>query len=105
LKESVIQKSILDLLTWKSKNENIYFFRAGAGSMKMANGRHFKTGRPGCPDIVVCSKGGKFIGLEVKTATGRPSQSQKVAEQEIEGAGGEYHIVRSVGDVKEIFGW
>ena len=105
MKESVIQKGILDLLAWKAKTESIYYFRAGAGAVKTQQGRFFKTGRPGCPDIVVCSKGGIFIGLEVKTPKGRQSPGQVIAEQEIKDAGGEYFIVRSVGDVKEIFGW
>jgi len=69
--------------------------------MKTEQGRYFKTGKPGCPDICVCS-GGEFIGLEVKTKTGRQSQTQKKAEQEIGQAGGKYYIVRSISDVKEI---
>jgi len=101
MKESVIQRGILDYLELLSRTIPVYYFRAGAGAMKTAQGRFFKTGRPGLPDIVCCHMG-KIIGLEVKTKTGRQSQSQKKAEQEIKAAGGEYHVVRSVADVKEI---
>jgi len=101
MRESVIQKGILDYLKLFSKTKPIYFFRAGAGAMKTQQGRYFKTGKPGCPDIVCCFKG-KFIGLEVKNEKGRQSQSQRKAEVEINDALGDYHIVRSISDVKEI---
>jgi len=99
--EAMIQKGILDYLTMISKQMPLYFFRAGSGAVKTMQGRYFKTGRPGVPDIVVCWAG-KFVGLEVKAPKGRQSQAQKKAEQEIASAKGEYHIVRSVSDVKAI---
>ena len=101
MKESVIQRGIIDYLELFSRTNSVYYFRAGAGAVKTQNGRYFKTGRPGLPDIIVCYLG-KLIGLEVKTKTGRQSQAQKQAEQDILQAGGEYHIVRSISDVKEI---
>ena len=102
MKESVIQKGIMEYLTMVQRQYNLYWFRAGAGTIRIANKRYFKTGRPGVPDIVVV-KDGKFIGLEVKTKTGRQSDAQKLAEVEIKEAGGEYHLVRSISDVKKIF--
>ena len=96
-KESEIQKSILDFLEWQKE---IYFFRAGSGLVKLENGRHFKSGKPGVPDIIVVYEG-RFIGLEVKTETGRQSEVQKEAEEQITDAGGEYYIVRSIDDVKD----
>jgi len=96
--ESMIQKAILEWL----KNANVYFFRAGSGAFKTQQGRYVKTGRPGVPDIVCCRPGGRFCGLEVKTETGRQSEAQKHAEQDIKALGGEYHIVRSVSDVKKV---
>jgi hypothetical protein len=101
MKESVIQRGILDYLELFSRTNPVYYFRAGAGAMKTAQGRFFKTGKAGLSDIVVCYAG-RFIGLEVKTKSGRQSQSQKNAEQEIKASGGEYYVVRSVADVKEI---
>ena len=101
MKESIIQKAVLDYLELFSRTHNIYYFRAGAGAVKTQQGRYFKTGKAGLSDIIALFKG-KFIGLEVKTKTGRQTQSQKKAEREIKEAGGEYHIVRSIADVKEI---
>jgi len=105
--EQMIQKAILDYLEHVC-TQKIYFFRAGSGAMKTEHGRYFKTGKPGTPDIVLCLHCrtktdniiGIFLGIEVKTSTGRQSQPQKKAEKEIKAAGGEYYIVRSVTDVK-----
>lgn len=101
--EAMIQRAIMDYLDIVAKQKPIYHFRAGAGAMKTEQGRYFKTGRAGLPDVVVLL-GGRWIGLEVKTATGRQSTAQKNAENYIKDAGGEYYIVRSVSDVKSIIG-
>jgi len=83
MKESEIQKSIMEYLGYQ---KDIYFFRAASGGFKTQDYKgktsFFRTGKPGCPDIVVC-KDGKFIGLEVKTDKGRQSEHQKQAAQEI----------------------
>ena len=100
--EAMIQKAILDYLTVVSKQVPLYFFRAGSGAVKTQQGRYFKTGKPGVPDVVVCLKDGRFVGFEVKTETGRQSQAQKRAEQDIQWAGGEYYVVRSVDDVRKV---
>ena len=106
MKESVIQKSIMDYLALYQQNNDIYFFRSGAGAIKTVMGGYFKTGKKGCPDIVVCVPDwhgiGLFLGLEVKTKTGRQSENQKAAEKQIIKAGGQYHIVRSISDVKKV---
>ena len=107
MKESVIQKAVLDFLELYSRTHNIYFFRAGVGNVQTMQGRRFKTGKAGCPDIIALVPDkktgmGKFLGLEIKTKTGRQSPSQKIAQAEIEAAGGEYHLVRSLGDIKAI---
>ena len=104
ISESMIQKSIMDLLKWKADTNLLYHFRAGSGKVRLANGKHFHTGRPGCPDIMVLFEG-RYIGLEVKTKTGKQSENQNEAEADIKRCGGEYYIVRSVADVKSIFGW
>ena len=101
MKESVIQRGILDYLALVAKTKPIYFFRAGSGAVKTDQGRFFKTGRSGISDIF-CLYDGKCIALEVKGPKGRQTQSQKKAEQDIKAAGGEYYIVRSIADVKKI---
>lgn len=55
----------------------------------------------GVPDILVLHAG-RIFGLEVKATTGRLSESQKAFRPTFENAGGSYHIVRSIDDVKAV---
>ncbi len=55
----------------------------------------------GVPDIIIVLNG-KFIGIEVKTKKGVQSDNQKEFQQNLESAGGEYYIVRSVSELQEI---
>jgi len=100
--EAMIQRAVLEYLEMVSKQVPLYYFRAGSGAVKTQQGRYFKTGKPGVPDVVVCLPGGRFCGFEVKTETGRQSQAQKRAEKDIQWAGGEYYVVRSVDDVRKV---
>lgn len=102
MKESQLQRAVLDYLAWFGRSQKIYLFRSGAGQVQTQAGRFFKTGKPGCPDISVCFCG-RYYGIEIKTATGRQSALQKQAEADIIAAGGEYYIVRSLDDIKRIF--
>lgn len=95
--EKDIQKAILDYLGYQ---KDIYFFRAGAGAIQTLKGGYFKTGKAGLPDIIVL-KDGRFIGLEVKTPSGRVSEAQEQAKQDIVACKGEYHIVTSIDEVIE----
>jgi len=101
MKETAIQRAIITLLQYLENSGKLYFFRSGAGAVRTEKGSYFKTGKPGCPDISVCMDG-RYIGLEVKTKKGRQTDNQKEAQQRIEKAGGEYHIVRSVREVENI---
>ena len=58
----------------------------------------------GVPDILVCYKG-HFLGLEVKTPTGRPSGVQLATAEAIKKSGGICEFPTSVDDVKELFEW
>jgi len=53
------------------------------------------------PDILLCLNG-EFIGLEVKSDTGRPTKIQLAQMQRIRAAGGTAEIVTSIEDVKDI---
>ena len=109
MKESQLQRAVLDYLTWFGKTQKIYFFRSGAGQVQTQAGRFFKTGKPGCPDITICLQCknkagiiiGTFVAWEIKTATGRQSSLQKQAEKEIIEAGGFYYLIRSISDAKD----
>jgi hypothetical protein len=96
--EAILQRAIIDYLNYR---KDLYWFRSAAGQVKMESGRVFRTGRPGVPDISVVFKG-QYFGLEVKTDTGRQSDVQKRAQQDIEAAGGKYYIVRDMDELKGI---
>ena len=109
MKESIIQRSILDWLELYSRTNKVYYFRAGSGKIRIAQNRYFTSGKPGVPDIVLCltcknNDGniiGVFTGFEIKTATGRISKVQKQAKEDIINSGGYYYIIRSISDAKE----
>jgi hypothetical protein len=97
--ESSIQKSICDYLAlkkhmfWRQNNNPIY-----------SEGRMFKLPKysmQGIPDIILI-KDGFFIGLEVKRPKTKQSPGQLEFERRCKEAGGEYHVVRSIDDVKNI---
>ena len=58
-------------------------------------------GTNGIPDIIICCQG-RFIALEVKTPSGRPTALQQAVIRKITRAGGKAHIVRSVDEVRQI---
>jgi len=59
--------------------------------------------RRGVPDLIIVHHG-KFIGLEVKSETGRVSEYQKQFQSEVIKAGGNYFVVRSVSEVQDVLG-
>ena len=99
--ERQIQRGVLDYLELLSRKKPIYYFRSAAGMVKTDQGRVFKTGKPGTPDISVCFDG-MFIGLEIKTTIGRQSTLQKKAQEQIEASGGKYYIIRCLEDIWKI---
>lgn len=72
------------------------------GAFYRAVGKYDCTSEKGLPDIIVIYKG-YFVGLEVKTKTGRQRQTQLNAEHRIKKANGFYFLVRSLEDVKRAF--
>lgn len=98
--ESEVQKTIMEYLSILEKQGHLWCFRAGSGAIKTEKGNYFKTGKSGCPDIVCCLPGGKFLGLEVKSSTGgSQSEAQKEAGGRIKMLGGEYYVVRGLEDL------
>ena len=87
MSESSIQRAILKYL----KSLGLYCWTI---KISICNER-------GAPDIICCYKG-FFVGLEVKTPRGRPSQIQKTQILRINNARGRAKVVRSVEEVKEL---
>jgi hypothetical protein len=77
--EGKVKQKVVKLL----KQEKVwYFFPANNG-----------FGKSGIPDIIAIVNG-EFIGIEVKSATGQPTELQKICGKQIEEAGGTWLIVR-----------
>lgn len=61
---------------------------------------------PGQSDIIaVLPPHGRFIGIEVKTPTGRVSSDQILFKKRLESVGGMYIVARNVADIKDILTW
>ena len=58
-------------------------------------------GTDGLPDIICCYRG-RFVGIEVKTPTGKLTRLQETTIRRIKEAKGEAFKVTSVEEVKEI---
>lgn len=99
-KEKDVEKSICDWLRIKG----FFFWKQPSSGYFDTTRRTFRKHtspyvRCGVPDIIVV-KEGKFIGLEVKSATGRQSTAQEDFERDLRIAGGVYFLVRSIEDVE-----
>ncbi len=107
--EKEIQAEILKYL----ETTGLLFWRQNSGLIPVPTGRRTKAGRPvfrmvklgteGLPDIIaVLPPTGQFIGLEVKSATGRLREAQERFRDQLQASGGVYHVVRSVEDTERI---
>ena len=96
MKESDIQRSILDNLRWRG----FLAFRCQPAPVPIRKGNNIVGFRRadafnvGMPDIV-CVIRGRFIGIEVKSAIGRQSPEQHEWQERIKKAGGVYILARS----------
>lgn len=101
--EKDIQLAICDYLAFRKH----FFWRQNTGAMidhkagKLTFRAMPKYSINGVPDILLV-KDGFLIGLEVKRPKTTQSPVQKEFEKKLKDAGGEYHVVRSIDDVKEI---
>lgn len=98
MKESQIKKQICDYL---DMIPHMTYAITQVGRMQLRSGRWFTTGTPGWPDITCCYMG-KFVGIELKTKTGKQSPSQKKMQARIEASGGIYRVVRCLDDIRAL---
>jgi len=76
--ESKVKRKVVEML----KRHGVwYFFPANNG-----------FGKSGIPDIIAIVDG-HFVGIEVKSATGKPTELQKICGKQIEEAGGTWLVV------------
>lgn len=98
MRESEIQKNIIEAL---NKN-GCMAWRANAGTAKMG-GRVIKMLPKGFPDVFgVRHKDGKFIAIEIKNATGKPSKEQVEFQKKFTENKIIYGLARSVEDALKI---
>jgi len=76
--EGKVKRKVVEVL---KKHEVWYFFPANNG-----------FGKSGIPDIIAIVSG-HFVGVEVKSATGKPTELQKICGKQIEKAGGTWLVV------------
>jgi Holliday junction resolvase len=76
--EGKVKRKVVEVL---KKHGVWYFFPANNG-----------FGKSGIPDIIAIVDG-HFVGIEVKSATGKPTELQKICGKQIEEAGGTWLVV------------
>ena len=76
--EGKVKRKVVEVL---KKHDVWYFFPANNG-----------FGKSGIPDIIAIVDG-HFVGVEVKSATGKPTELQKICGKQIEKAGGTWLVV------------
>lgn len=89
------------------KNQNprgIIFSVPNGGARNVIEAKKFKsTGLlAGVSDLILILPNGKIIFLELKTETGKQSETQIDFEKRISELGHEYHICRSLEQLKQI---
>jgi len=77
----------------------IRLFRTHTGAARVDE-RVIRFNTPGWPDIIgIARPTGRFVAIEVKSATGRQSVAQSGVQRVLEAFGGVYILARSVQDV------
>jgi len=108
MKASPLEKDIQNACCQYLELRRHFFWRQNTAPVvqKDASGWRFrampKYAMKGIPDIIVLTKGGYFVGIEVKRPGGKPSADQKEFAQRCQKIGAEYYIVTSVDQLKEI---
>ncbi len=96
LNETLLAVSAIPGVTvWRANSGSAWAKTAGGGM------RPLTMNVPGCPDIVGWVRVGEravFLGIEVKSATGRLRESQASFRRVLEEAGGIYVLARSAPD-------
>ena len=94
MSENVIQAEILLAI---GRIPGLLCWRNNTGALPDKAGRVIRYGLVGSPDILVCYRG-RFVGIEVKTATGKQREAQVNFQRALERSGGLYVVARSVSD-------
>lgn len=100
--ESDIQREICHYL----EKRNHLFWRFSPETYNAKLGIHIKHRfvANGLPDLMLINKEayGQLVGLEVKAPKGKPSADQLMMQKRFRLHNAEYHVVRSVEEVKKL---
>ena len=94
--ENAIKRSILEYLKYRG----IPATKHRSGTIFM-HGRVIELGEAGWPDIIGVLPGGAFIGIEVKTKTGKVEESQQKKIMELQNKGALIYVVHSLKELEE----
>ncbi len=75
-----------------------HVLRTGAGVAEF-NGRKVSIGQAGCSDLTCCIDG-RFVAIEIKSATGQTTSTQDMYLVRVRRAGGLAIVARSADDVR-----
>ena len=96
---SALLKAIL--LEISNDRYGIRAWRNETGLALSPNGHMIRYGLVGSCDILGICRGGRFLGIEVKTGSGRLRKEQEAFRDMIQRFGGLYILARSLEDVKK----
>ena len=98
MKESEIQKAILDYLKLK---KHLVFKHRNVGIFKQDTGKYIPlaAGEKGISDILGCTTQGKFLAVEVKMPGKKPSPEQIEFLDKVNKCGGIGFVAYSLDDV------
>lgn len=94
---TALVKAILAVLETR---RDLFCWGNNSGAFKLGT-RFVRFGYAGSPDIIGLLSDGRFLGIEVKTGSGRLSPAQKVFRDRVSGLGGFYLEARAIDDVLE----
>ena len=96
--EGRLQKEVLEYM----ETTGLMYWRQNSGTMFVA-GRCIKLGVKGSPDIVALHpKTGQYVGIELKAFKGKLTDDQEDFCERLRKTGAQYHVARSLDEVKTI---
>jgi hypothetical protein len=98
--EAALQATIIKAIE-RTYGPTVLVERTNAGMAHTSAGNMINIGKAGTSDLKVCLRG-RFIALEVKTATGRLTDKQARYLEQVRAAGGIGEVVRSVDEALAI---
>lgn len=104
--EQELQKAAIDWLHLAVHHDRTFFFavpnetgQGGKRGMILGKIRKEMGVVSGVPDILLQDREAGLIGLELKSANGRQTATQKTAQDRMEAAGAKYFLCRCIADI------